>query len=216
MAGELDIAELLGVRRIDTRKSAITESNVEPLRRRVIPNVIRIVPEPNGRTCAIVVGVQELETFTLSVRDRHQLRVRHNRDSLRLAEPGDTLNVRASLDVEHFDGVVTESRNEQSLAGRIERQMIDSAFDTWQFDGPCKRERLLRGRQLHGNEDHSDDNWNAHHACLLTVRQVDARHRLPHRAYNAVASRDPKPCPGPTRARRWIAGAHRRDDCESM
>src|SRR5438093_11121666 len=106
MAGELHVGELLGAGRIDARKSAITESDVQPLCGHVIPNVVGIVAESNGWTRAIVVSIQELEAFTLPVRDRDQLRVRHDRDSLRLVESWDTLQVRASLDVEYFDRVV--------------------------------------------------------------------------------------------------------------
>ena len=55
----------------------------------------------------------------------------------------------SSLHIDHFDGVVAESGDEQPLTRGIEGQMVNAPFDTRKLDCSGQRQRLLRGGQLH-------------------------------------------------------------------
>jgi hypothetical protein len=143
VARQLHFTDDLGIRDGDRRESTAPESDIDTPGCRVIPDVIGVVTEPNRRPLTEIIGIQQLHTFSLAIRDRDQAGVRHHGDALRLPKPGQTLQVSAGFHVQHFHRVVPESRDKQMLACRIEGEMIDSSLDPRQFNRTDQRERFL-------------------------------------------------------------------------
>src|SRR5262249_8936218 len=159
------LAEHLRVARTDRRERAAAEPDIEPLRRRIVPHVVRIAAELDP-TAWLKMVVEQLKTLALSVRDCDQLRVGRYGDALRLSKARNALDVRAALQAQHFYGVVAERRDEQALPRGIEREMIDPAFDARQRDRANRHQRFLRGQQRHPRTEHDTRQDNARHDSL--------------------------------------------------
>src|SRR5262245_43644846 len=145
MAGQSGFSENPGGRRIDHGQCATAEAYVDPLRRRVIPNVVRVVAQMNDGAGPMAVGAEQLQALALPVCDSDRPRVGYDGDSLRFAKPGKALEMRQRLRVEDLDRVVAERRDVQPAGRGIEGQMIDSPVDAWQVDCPDEHERSFRG-----------------------------------------------------------------------
>src|SRR5438093_8700724 len=127
MAGEFRLTKRLGVRGIDRDDCAAPIPDVEPSGRRVVADIIGVVAEADHRTASEVVAVQQLQAFALAVRHADNAGVERYGYALRLTKAAKTLQMATRLQVEHFDGVVPERRDEQTLVSGIECQVIDSS-----------------------------------------------------------------------------------------
>src|SRR5215510_3232053 len=110
MAGQLHLAQGLCTGRIDRCESTAPESDIEALRRSVVPDVVRVVAKTNRRAELIRVRIQQLKAFTCAVRDRDYPSLRDDGDALRLSKTLQALQVRAVFDVQHLNGVVPQRR----------------------------------------------------------------------------------------------------------
>src|SRR5262245_6423857 len=101
---------------LDRRQAAVAVSDVQPLCNGIVADVVGILGDRNGFADMIVRQVDELDTVTLSIRDRHDVGVGGTADALRLKKSLQALEVNAVGDVDDFNGVISERRNEQALA----------------------------------------------------------------------------------------------------
>src|SRR5438309_4377923 len=152
MTGELRLAEHLAVGGTDRRQGAAAESDEETLGGHIVPDVVRVLSEPNRPRRLVVGSVDELDPLPLAVCDCDELRVGNDGNALRLPKPGQTLGVTAALEVEHFDRVVSECRDVQSLRDGINAEMIDAALDARKIDRADEGERCLNRCGLKGDE----------------------------------------------------------------
>ena len=148
MAGELGFAQHFPVGGADRSESAAAESDEETLRRRLVSHVVRVVSEADALDRMKVTRVERLHTVALTVGDSDKFRVGYDGDPLRLAKADQAFEVSAALEIENLRGIVAECCDEQSLRARIERQMIDAAFDSRKIDPADQVERSLTSEWL--------------------------------------------------------------------
>jgi hypothetical protein len=149
MGGKLRGRDDCAVERVDRCQPALPEAHVQPLAQCVIPDVVRVTPDPDRPSAPKVIGPEQLESFTLSIRDGDDMSVRHHRDSLRLAKRREAFDVDAGLKVQHLHCVVAKRGHKQPPT--VGGQMIDAAFDLRHSDGLYERNRrLLRCRLAKG------------------------------------------------------------------
>src|SRR6476659_6999242 len=135
----------------DGCKRAVSKADVYALRAGVVSDVIGIVTKSNRLRHPVVI-TDKLDAFPPAVRHCNQLRIGYHRNPLRLAKSRHAPQMHCSLDVNDLDRVVAQSRDEQTLTDRVERQMVDSSFDSRKFDGGDQSERFLRRRRRHGED----------------------------------------------------------------
>src|SRR6267142_2295284 len=148
MTGELGFAQHFPVGGADSGEGAAAKAGEETFGGRLVPDIVSVIAEANGPDEMKVGCVKRLQPFALPVRDRDKLRVRHDGDPLRLAKTRQALDVSAGLEIEDFDRIVAECRDEQSLRARIECQMIDAALDARKVDGADQVKRCLTSGRL--------------------------------------------------------------------
>src|SRR2546425_78124 len=136
MTGQLGFAADAAVRWVDGCQRTTSKSDEESLGGHVVPDVVRVVSEANALDRTVVAGVDELHTFTLAVRDGDELRVGKDRDALRLTIARQAFDVSASLDVDHFDGIVPKRRDVQSLRSGVNRQVVEAPLDAGEVNRP--------------------------------------------------------------------------------
>src|SRR5436305_13726801 len=98
----------------------------------------------------IVARIEELYAFALAVRDGNELCVRHGSNALRLAESRHALYMTAALQIEHFDRVVPQCRDIQTLSGDVDGEMVAAAFDGRKSNRADQVERCLTPHRLKG------------------------------------------------------------------
>src|SRR6267378_4302115 len=143
MTGELGFAQHFPIGRADRREGAAAKSDEETLGGRLVSDIVSIVSKADSPDRMKVARVERLHTFALTIGDRDKFRVRHDGDPLRLAKAGQAFDVSTALEIENLHGIVAECRDEQSLCGGVERQMINAAFDSRKIDGADQGERRL-------------------------------------------------------------------------
>ena len=138
--GELDDGGDLAACRVDGGQRAAAVSDVEAFRARVVPRIVGVVAQTDGRDRVKIVCVDQLQALARAVGHRNRRPIGHAANPLRLVESRQAAKVGAILHVDHFDGVVGERSDEQLVAGCIQRQMVHPSFDARQLDGSNERQ----------------------------------------------------------------------------
>src|SRR6266850_1071854 len=148
MTGKLGFAQHFPGGGADRGEGAAAKSDEDAFGGRLVSDIVSIIAKANGLDEMKIAHVEGLQAFALPVGDRDKFRVRHDGDPLGLAKAGEAFDVSTALEIENLHGVVPECRDEQALRARVERQMIDAAFDSRKIDGADQAERRLTTDRL--------------------------------------------------------------------
>src|SRR5205085_10687473 len=86
------------------------------------------------------------------------LRTREINNTLRCSEPADRVNARAFSQIEDFNAVVSQRAHEQSIAGRVDIEMIDPALDSGEWNSLLQVQRFCRRPGSHETVAERPDN----------------------------------------------------------
>ncbi len=97
-------------------------------------NIVRVLSQRNLTYRCQVGPLEQSDRAITSVRNIKSICRCHIADSLWLAQAGERAKLRAPLQVDHSNTVVTELRHKQSLTAHIHRKVIDTPPDLTQGD----------------------------------------------------------------------------------
>ncbi|HSV62427.1 MAG TPA: hypothetical protein VLH83_03715 [Chthoniobacterales bacterium] len=157
MGGQRDRSDLFSIDWIDEGYSAIAESNQDSMADSVVPDVVGIVAEIHFRNLG--------ERFAI-VDFARALFVIGNKEAIQLRDEGDTLgrtglrngtHPLATPQVDHLDGVVAKRADEQSVASRIESEMVDPTFNSGKRNRAGRSNRRVLSGVTGGKQEREDD-----------------------------------------------------------
>src|SRR5262245_58495743 len=125
MRAQGNIRNLTAVRRLDHGEGAIAIADVKALGLHVETNVVRILAQIDASDAFKLFPYKHSQRPVPAARHVDGVARCHIANALRLLQVGDAVNDLSQIEVDNSNAVVAELGDEQSLAARIECQVID-------------------------------------------------------------------------------------------
>ena len=135
MASKRNVSEFLAAGRIQAIQGSLAVADVDLVLSGVVANVIGVAGEMHGRKRLVGFAVKDPAGTVVSVGDEQFVDFGDKENSLGFSKPGDGGEPFAFAEVEYFEGVVTQSRNEQALPLNVDAQMVDAPFHVGKREG---------------------------------------------------------------------------------
>src|SRR5215813_75090 len=165
MRFQRDVADPLVLSDVDDRKGTIAVTDEQVLPSVVEPYIVGIVTQGDPPRFGVVAAAEEPHRSVAAVRDIQSLNSGNVSHTLRLLEAGDPVYDLLLLQINDGHSVIAELGHENTLAGQIDRHVIDTAahFSQWNFRLNLQRcrlsERAARRHHDAGDEDGQEENF---------------------------------------------------------
>lgn len=130
MCREFDRTDLLSVHCVDDSDASAAKPDVNLLGALVVTNIVGIIFEIQFSNDLKRFSIVNLANPSFVLSNKQTIHVRGITESLRCSETRDGVNALARSQIEYFDRVIAERTNKQPFPGRIEREMVETSFDT--------------------------------------------------------------------------------------
>ncbi|MDQ2802898.1 MAG: hypothetical protein M3Y41_09520 [Pseudomonadota bacterium] len=138
-----DVRNLRSCGRIDHRKTAAAVADDHVAGPGIDADVIGVIAQRDRAHRSQILRPEHAHAAIPGIGDDHQVRFGRVSNALGLAQSGKATDDARGYKVDNVDGVVPELGDEEPLAPKVYRHVIDAALDAVERNGSLKHERRL-------------------------------------------------------------------------